>query len=335
MLKFVEEFYNKNHGAGGRFASAPGSGVISVKAADQTGLIHNAQGNLIPSHYSQDLRNNREVSAQVARINARVEEHLAAGRSTEDLYSTVDENGVRTYTPERQAVHAAILDKIMADHVSVPNDGQLVIMGGPAGAGKSTAAKKLAELTGADIQEGRTHVTVNPDEMKTLLQPHQPAYQGLKPNEAAGLVHEESSHLAKMLQARLIAERKNALLDVTMIDRASTEKKMAAFKAAGYHSTAVFVGVPTEVSLQRAGARYIAQSKTPAGGRWVPPKEIIKANLSHEVDARGKPTPRSRKFRTTNEETFRTLRRSGIFDRHIEFDNSGSGPVELARGGKW
>ncbi|MEV0997371.1 zeta toxin family protein [Nonomuraea sp. NPDC050202] len=75
---------------------------------------------------------------------------------------------------------------------------------------------------------------------------------GLSPMEASGLVHEESSHVAKQIAGRALEEGKDVLWDITMASPSSVESRVDALRAAGYRQVdAVFVDIPVEMSVAR------------------------------------------------------------------------------------
>jgi hypothetical protein len=79
---------------------------------------------------------------------------------------------------------------------------------------------------------------------------------GLSPMEASGLVHEESSHVAKQIAGRALEEGKDVLWDITMAPPSSVESRVDALRAAGYRQVdAVFVDIPVEMSVARADGR--------------------------------------------------------------------------------
>lgn len=75
--------------------------------------------------------------------------------------------------------------------------------------------------------------------------------------EASGLVHEESSHIARMLAGRALADGKNVIWDVTLSTAKSAAGRVEELRAAGYQDVqGIFVDIPIETSVARAVARH-------------------------------------------------------------------------------
>lgn len=169
------------------------------------------------------------------------------------------------YNPERTELHNQIIDKIVNDAIArgVPREHKAIIMGGPSGAGKSSLLKAQAEALGlkGDPDHPDNYVVVNPDLLKEpLLDAMERSgdvhrYQGLNRNEMGGLVHEESSHLSKMLAKRLMSMGFNVVHDITLADEAKAHKKYVE-PYPDYDVTHVMVDGPIERSRHNAGLRY-------------------------------------------------------------------------------
>jgi predicted ABC-type ATPase len=190
-------------------------------------------------------------------------DEFMAGSMREHVVLDADGN-ITGFTPERQALH----DKIVADHVLgvAPASGQpeMVMMGGGSGAGKSTLLKS-GEVEGLPGEGSKTHVLINPDDIKTgengktALPEFKERAMGTDPvagKGAAGFVHEESSYLGKRVQAAAIERNQNILLDGTG-DSSATKlsSKIGDAKTAGYKVKGVYVTVPTEVAVRRVRER--------------------------------------------------------------------------------
>jgi predicted ABC-type ATPase len=176
----------------------------------------------------------------------------ASGHDTKSKFS----DGHGHYTPERQALHQAIVNHYLQGTTPV-NNPQAIVFGGGTASGKSTVAK--AEKLGED-----NTVHVDADQIKT----HLPEYkEGLVRGDAnaAAISHEESSDISKMLMQRALSDKRNVLLDGTGNSSiTSLEKKVVAMRNAGHEVVGRYVTVPTEVALTRAMERG---NKT---GRYVP-----------------------------------------------------------------
>lgn len=212
-------------------------------------------------------------------LQAAIVKMSAEGKSTDALH-TVDENR-QVWSDERVKLHRQIVDDILAANSSVPKEKKAVMAGGLGGAGKSTV---LAKFAGIDTSQ---YLTLNPDEIKEELVNRglAPKAEGYSPMEMSALLHEESSHLTKMVAAIAQDEGYNVMWDITMSGATSkTQSKIRDLKERGYSVEGVFVDIPVETSVERAMARYrrgledFLKGKG-NGGRYVPPS-IIRENES-------------------------------------------------------
>ena len=204
-----------------------------------------------------------------------------AGLETHKTH-TVKKGDAVGYTPERQRLHAEIVDEIWAGQNgdAVPTEGKGLFTGGLGGAGKGTVLK--SKTAGIDKTK---YITVNPDDIKEILakRGEVPVLEGVSPMEASTLIHEESSDVAALLAARAVAEKKNIIYDITMASESSVSKRITGLEAAGYTQIdVIFVDIPPEKSVERAMGRYRAgmerhRNGEGAGGRYVPPSYIMGA----------------------------------------------------------
>ena len=192
-----------------------------------------------------------EYAEHLAEVETKLEKARADGLATH-IQHTIDRRH-EVWSTARELQHNSIIDGLFDRAQTVPCDRQAVIAGGLAGAGKTTV---LREHAGIDLDK---YLTINPDDIKEELARRDlvPHVDGLSPMEAAGLVHEESSHIAKRLAQRAYAEGKNVIWDVTMSSGSSTERRIDALRAAGYgHVDGIFVDAPQDVSVRRCDGRY-------------------------------------------------------------------------------
>lgn len=171
--------------------------------------------------------------------------------TTKELY-TIDGNG-RAWVADRRHVHDEIIKDIYDSAAHVPCDHKAVIAGGLGGSGKTTV---LEHHAGVDRSE---FLTINPDDIKEELIRRDlvPRLPGLSPMESAPLAHEESSHIAKHLAIRAMADGKNIIWDVTLSSPESASGRVAELRTAGYqHIEGIFVDIPIETSVDRAAARH-------------------------------------------------------------------------------
>lgn len=225
------------------------------------------------------------------------QEILGDAKDTQEFHTvtTRGQGGTRRYTPERKKLHDRIVDSLLRQRMEVQNargetelhpdpNGEflpkpegaprVLFMAGGTASGKSTA---LALDDNADVQPpGAVHI--DPDEIKSMI-PEYVQMVRAQDRYAASAVHEESSDIAKRLQAEAIRRGLNVVLDGT--GNSGSGKfagKMKDMKEAGYQIDAFYVNAPTEVAIERAIDRA---RKT---GRWVPTPEI--RNQHKNVSAR-------------------------------------------------
>jgi predicted kinase len=250
-----------------------------------------------------------EWSEHLAEVRAGLEKAHADGLSTDHLYA-LDDDG-EAWTPSRREIHRVIIEHFYDASAAVPCERRAIVAGGLAGAGKTTVLENYGAI------DRSRYLTINPDDIKVEMTKRGlvPAVDGLAPMEASDLCHEESSHIAKQLALRAMADGKNVIWDITMSTRASAERRIDDLRAAGYQEIkGVFVDIPIDVSVRRADARHRQdQDKFRAGdglgGRYVPP-EVTAA----QEDAR---------WGSKNRGTFEQLKPR--FDDWVRFDNSVDG----------
>ena len=133
--------------------------------------------------------------------------------------------------------------------------------------------------------------------------------------EASDLAHEESSHIAKRLATRALADGKNIIWDITMSSQSSTEWRIDNLRTSGYSQIeGIFVDIPIETSVTRADGRHrLGQDDYRAGvglgGRFVP-AEVIRGQADAE-------------WGSVNRRTFETVKHR--FDGWSLYDNSAEG----------
>lgn len=191
--------------------------------------------------------------------------------------------------------------------------------GGLGGAGKSTVLEKHA---GIDRSQ---YLTINPDEIKEAMARRGmiPELDGLSPMEASDLVHEESSHIAKLLAARAMKDGTNIIWDITMSSLPSTRQRLNDLKDARYTVTGIFVDIGIDEAVRRADARHRRGNENYRagigfGGRYVP-SEVIEAQADADWGSR-------------NRRTFEQVKPG--FDDWAIYDNSvpGRDPVLIEAG---
>lgn len=209
------------------------------------------------------------ADAQIAEARAK----LKAGVPTDALVSA---GGHKlpdgSWTPERMAIHRDITDQIMtpaAIAAAQPEPGAqpvLHILGGRGGSGKGWFTK-----TGTVDTE--TSLYLNSDDVKEKL----PEYQGWN----AALLHEESSHIGDAMEQAALAAKLNVIIDATLKSGATTEKRINAFKAAGYRIEGHYMYASPVRAAEQATGRFVRGNEKNGKGRFVPP-EYSMGSLTNE-----------------------------------------------------
>jgi len=251
----------------------------------------------------------------VHEVADRIERAHADGLTT-DKQLTIDPRR-EVWSEQREALHDAIIEDIYGQSGNVPEERQAIVAGGLPGAGKSTVLEKYA----GDVNS--RYFRIDPDKIKSEMAQRGmvPKVEGLSPMEAADLVHEESSHIAKRLARRAQADGKNMIWDITMSSRTSTEDRIEKLRSNDYtHIEGIYVDISPELSEARAEARHrrghdeyrVGQGQ---GGRFVP-AGLILGQAEHE-------------WGSINRRTFEEVKHR--FDKWSVYDNSTDGcPPVLA-----
>jgi len=216
-----------------------------------------------------------EHAEHLADVRSRLEQAHADGLDTDKQHTIDPANEI--WSADRAEQHDVLIADIYRQAAGVPNESRAIIAGGLGGAGKSTV---LANYAGIDRSQ---YLTLNPDDIKEKMAERGliPLVAGLSPLEAADLVHEESSHIAKLLAFKAEADGKNVLWDITMSSYASTEWRIEMLRSAGYDRIdGVFVDIPVETSVRRAEGRLRDdhdkyRSGEGLGGRYIEPEIIM------------------------------------------------------------
>ena len=155
-------------------------------------------------------------------------------------------DGQPIFTAERQALHDQIVAEATDGVNSTLNPTYYMLGGGPA-AGKTT----MLNSGEADVPGAADAVQINADDIKAKLPEYGPMIAAGN-KEAAGYVHEESSYLAKRIQAASVETSRNIVLDGTGdsgVD--SLAKKVGSAAKNGYRTVALYATVPTQVAIDR------------------------------------------------------------------------------------
>lgn len=194
-------------------------------------------------------------------------EDLRGGKQTNEIYK--DANG--NYTPERQALHERIIQKILGSGPGAEGQPRVIYLGGGAASGKTEAVLKSLREQYPDA------VIIDPDEIKQQL----PEWNTLKqsdPLRGAFRLHEESSDIGNEAIARAAETRRNIIVDKVNGNGPKVIKEMENFRNRGYQVDARYADRDVAGALQSMVSRF--RSK----GRWVPPY-ILDANHAEAARA--------------------------------------------------
>jgi predicted ABC-type ATPase len=185
-------------------------------------------------------------------------------RDTQTKYMA--ESGVAgEYTPARTSdVHQDIIDEEIAKGAQAQkgNRPMAILMGGGGASGKGTVLKALQE-EGFFPEHGFVHI--DPDEVKKALPEYKKIHAALD-YRAAGVVHEESSDIAKAIQKKAMSDGLNIIIDKTMGVPGKGLRLIDDLKAAGYEVRLVGVTIDPSEALTRALERYYSSGRLPESG---------------------------------------------------------------------
>jgi predicted ABC-type ATPase len=265
-----------------------------------------------PDYVATVRERDAEYADHITAVKEVVTDANARGQTTRALHS-IDGRG-EVWKTDRRAEHDKIIHDLYAAAAAVPCDGKAIIVGGLPGAGKTTVVR---EHLGADRADW---LVINPDVIKHELAARElvPRLEQLTPMEATELAHEESSHIAKRLAGRALAEHKNVVWDITMASGRSTAERIDQLRDAGYTRVdGIFVEVPIETSLERVASRHRKDDDRyratggGLGGHFVP-DQVIEAQADQQ-------------WGSANRRSFEQLK--DRFDSWYYYDNSGARPM--------
>lgn len=254
-----------------------------------------------PFHGNQwsDAQQGRGVptGTRVGKSSAEYPPKNPNGASTSQRFS----DGKGNYTPERLALHEAIVAKYLRDTLPVRYPTATILGGGPASGKSGIADTVISENT----------VRIDTDEIRKEL----PEYQEqVGVNKAiAAFTHEEASEISRKVTKAAYENKRNLVLDGTgngsvesLIDRA------AMLRAHHYRVSAKYVVLDQDVAIARmeAAAR---NTKSRRFGRFVP-EEVVRAKYAGVARV----LPRAI--------------RAEVFDDVEVYDNGGAGPKLILRG---
>jgi predicted kinase len=242
------------------------------------------------------------------------------GLATE-LHHTTDADHEQ-WSEERTVLHDAIIADIYGAARDVPCERRAILAGGLPGAGKTTV---LEHHAGVDRSQ---YLTINPDEIKEQMAERGmiPEVAGLAPMEAAELVHEESSYVAKQLALRAMPDGKNIIWDITMSSRESTERRINDLREFGYSRIdGIFVDIPVHTSIQRADKRHRDGHDGYRTGHGLGGRFVAAEVVAYQADP---------DWGSRNRRTFEQVKPQ--VDAWTQYDNAidGRAPLLVAAGGR-
>ncbi len=152
---------------------------LRAAEAQQRAAAAERAGMAAPGQYKS--LTDAEFHSHVQQMEAKVEQALRNGLATDQQHSLDGEGQV--WSPERAALHTAIIKEYLAKQVNVPSQRQALFLGGLPGAGKSSLMQNHPEI------DRRNYAHLNPDDFKVLLAQHGaiPEVEGLSPMERSPL----------------------------------------------------------------------------------------------------------------------------------------------------
>lgn len=192
-------------------------------------------------------------------------------------------------TAGRRALWRSLRDEARAEVPGARQDGKAIVLAGPPGAGKGHVQRNVLGLdksawlvVDADnfkekllreaLADGSYDAFLKPDAVRDREAAGEPFY----PLELAALVHEESSHLARLLRDEALREGANVVIDSVLSKPEAALALGERLVAAGYEVEVVDVEVPYELSQARIAQRWRESYEGAVvtgeglGGRWVP-----------------------------------------------------------------
>ena len=197
-----------------------------------------------------------QKAAAKPKVKERKNEEFSYKRHSNAMGDEPDQNTI--WTPKRQKLHDDIINKFLSTGKAVAKPTFVMSGGGPA-SGKGFMLKK----TGLD-KPGK--VVIDADEIKKLLPEYAKAQTkgGAAQQKAAGVVHEESSYLAKKIMAEASKRRFDVVLDGTGDNGIkSLNKKVQKMRDQGYRVEAKYVSADTDLAAQRNWDRFLKTGRLP------------------------------------------------------------------------
>src|SRR6266705_980692 len=184
---------------------------------------------------------------------------IREGQSTEDKFFN---KRTKKWTKARADLHEAVTEHMVAGKLAPTGRKPIAyIIGGGTATGKTTTSTAV-------IGENPNALRIDPDELKLAV----PEFEHLKqtdPNNAARLVHEESSQMTKLALAKAINRKLDFTYDSTTSGNGSPEFIKTLYDN-GYDVRGIFVDIPIATAISRAAWRERNSPNPINRGRRVP-----------------------------------------------------------------
>lgn len=212
------------------------------------------QGDKGTDKITKALRGKRDDAARNA---------INGGKAPDTKSIHTDANGA--YTPEREALHHAIIEHFMR-HSAPQEHPQAIFTAGGAASGKSTLAGQKKDdagnLTADNMPVPRGHVYINPDDIKAMLPEYKALQASGRSDIAASATHEESSQIARALTVLALDQRRHVVVDGTGNSNVGKfGNKLRAARDLGYSVQARYAHIPVEEAITREKKRAIKSGR--------------------------------------------------------------------------
>ena len=207
-------------------------------------------------------------------------------------------------TPERVQMRAEFVAAAIENFGRAPKGRKpiLYLKGGGGGSGKGAVDKRLKKSGVMPSNIGE----VNPDDIKLAITEFQQIVDA-GDSRAATIVHEESSMIAKDIEAAALEQQVDFIIDKVLGDPVKAKKIIEKFKSNGFEVRLIGVTIPVEEAAIRAGTRAYNS------GRFVPMSALADGH---------------KQFAKVYKELAKMV------DESILYDNMPPVPIVLAQAGK-
>lgn len=186
-------------------------------------------------------------------------------------FNTKDLNSLNgEYTRQRLFVHDDILQESLASIQPAKEQPLVIFLGGGSASGKSSISNMLLQTFKDD---GESVALIDSDKIKTMLPEHNQLIKR-SPEQAASILHDESSDISEKLYQAALKNKVNIIFDGTMKNPEKYEVLIQSAKAENYNVSLVLADVPLQEAIRRAEIRFEIEQ------RRVPPEIIEQSHKS-------------------------------------------------------